>query len=55
MMNETENRKFSLAGITVGLVLFFGAVSLPVSYFAVRTGVLASSIPAQTTLAAFAD
>jgi hypothetical protein len=55
MMNEMKNRQFSLAAITVGLVLFFGAVSLSVSYCAVRTGVLASGIPARTTLAAFAD
>jgi hypothetical protein len=55
MMNETENREFSIAAITVGLVLFFGSVSLPISYFAVRTGLLATSAPAQRTLAAFAD
>jgi hypothetical protein len=41
MMNEKENREFSLAVITVGLLLFFGSVSLSVSYFAVQTGLLA--------------
>jgi len=41
MMNETENREFSLAAITVGLLLFFCSVSLSVSYFAVHTGLLA--------------
>lgn len=55
MMNQTKNREFSIAAITVGLVLFFGSVSLPISYFAVRTGLLATSAPAQTALAAFAD
>ncbi len=55
MTKETENRELSIAAITVGLMLFFGSVSLPISYFAVRTGLLASSAPAQTTIAAFAD
>jgi hypothetical protein len=40
MMNETENREFPLAGITLGVMLFFGAISLSVSYFAVHAGFL---------------
>ncbi len=52
MMNETENREFSLPAITLGLVLFFGSVSLSISYFAVRTGLLPQNVPAQTALAA---
>ena len=41
MMNETENREFPIAAITVWVMLFFGSVSLSVSYFAVHTGLLA--------------
>ena len=40
MMNEKESRDVSLAAITIGLLLFFGSVSLSVSYFAVHTGLL---------------
>jgi hypothetical protein len=40
MMNERESQDVSLAAITIGLLLFFGSVSLSVSYFAVHTGLL---------------
>jgi hypothetical protein len=52
MMNGKENGEPSLAAITVGLMLFFGSVSLSVSAFAVHTGLLAGSAPARTTFAA---
>jgi hypothetical protein len=42
MTNEKETREISLAAITVGLLLFFGSVSLSVSYFAVHAGLLAA-------------
>jgi hypothetical protein len=41
MMNETENRELPIAAITAWVMLFFGSVSLSVSYFAVHTGLLA--------------
>jgi hypothetical protein len=40
MTNEKEEREASIAAITIALLLFFGAVSLTVSYFAVQTGLL---------------
>jgi hypothetical protein len=52
MMNETGNKNSLLAAITVGLLLFFGAVSFTVSSFAVQTGLLADNGHAATTLAA---
>ena len=41
MMNETENRELPIAAITAWVMLFFGSVSLSVSYFAVHAGLLA--------------
>ena len=40
MTNEERERETSIAAITMALLLFFGAVSLAVSYFAVGTGFL---------------
>lgn len=40
MTNEERERETSIAAVTIALLLFFGAVSLTVSYFAVRTGLL---------------
>jgi hypothetical protein len=52
MMNDKEHRQLPIAAITVGLMLFFGTVSLSISYVAVQTGLLADGAAAQTTLAA---
>jgi hypothetical protein len=52
MLNEKEHRQLPIAVITVGLMLFFGTVSLSISHVALHTGLLADSAPAQTTLAA---
>jgi hypothetical protein len=41
MMNKTENRELPIAAITAWVMLFFGSVSLSVSYFAVHSGLLA--------------
>ena len=41
MMNETEKRELPIAAITVGVMIFFGSVSLSISYFAIQTGLLA--------------
>jgi hypothetical protein len=41
MMDKTENRKLPIAAITAAVVLFFGSVSLSVSYFAIHAGLLA--------------
>jgi hypothetical protein len=41
MMNKAENRGPPIAAITAWVVLFFGSVSLSVSYFAIHTGLLA--------------
>jgi hypothetical protein len=40
MTNEKQEREASIAAITIALLLFFGAVSFTVSYFAFRTGLL---------------
>jgi len=40
MTREQQDREMSQIAITIGLVLFFGAVSLAASYIAVRTGLL---------------
>ena len=39
-MSEQQDREMSQIAITIGLMLFFGAISLAVSYIAVRTGLL---------------
>jgi hypothetical protein len=41
VMNETETRELPIAAITAWVMLFFGSVSLSVSYLAVHTGLLA--------------
>jgi len=41
MMNRTENQELPLAAITAWVTLFFGSVSLSVSYLAVHAGLLA--------------
>jgi len=41
MMNETENRELPIAAITAWVMVFFGSVSLSISYFAVHAGLLA--------------
>ena len=41
MMNNAEDREFSISAITIGLVLFFSAVSLSLGYFASHAGLLA--------------
>ena len=38
--DRPQDREMSQIAITIGLMLFFGAVSLAVSYIAVRTGLL---------------
>jgi hypothetical protein len=40
MTSEKQEREASIAAITIALLLVFGAVSLTVSYLAVKTGVL---------------
>ena len=39
-MSKQQEREMSQIAITIWLMLFFGAVSLAVSYIAVRTGLL---------------
>jgi hypothetical protein len=41
MTNETENRELPMAAITARVMLFFGSVSLSISYFAIHAGLLA--------------
>jgi hypothetical protein len=41
MMTETENRELPIAAITAWVMLFFGSVSLSISYLATHTGLLA--------------
>jgi hypothetical protein len=41
MMNKAENRELPMATITAWVMLFFGSVSLSISYFAIHTGLLA--------------
>ena len=45
-MTNKQERETSIAAITIALVLFFGAISLAVSYVAVRTGLLAADLGA---------
>jgi len=52
MTIEKQEREASIAAITIALLLFFGTVSLTVSYFAVRTGLLFDGAGAiQSTIA----
>jgi len=40
MTNQTETRDQTIAAITIGLLLFFGAVSFTLGYIATRAGLL---------------
>jgi hypothetical protein len=40
MINDRLSREADIAAITIGLVLFFGAISLGLGYIANRSGLL---------------